>query len=367
MNRTHLAWLLGSALAVGLVAVVATISPVRIQISIDSQAVQANAAEQSRRNLPTTTPEPPTAIPPTAPPPTATPVPPMATVVVPTATAAPPAERRSRATPTATVEPTIALPIVQPPQVSILKQVSPAEAQPGQLVTYTLTLQNQGSGPAHDVVVTDELPSALEIIDLHSSKGDIAVDGQRVNAYPRSLTAGETQVYTIVTRVRPATPAGPLGNTAVVTLSDPGDTPGDNLSTATLQIRAPIAAQRLPKTADPSLNDTLLTRYWPLLVLACGVLLLGVAIRQGAFRQQFLRVQIASAAGQGAAPQISQTAEVQLNRADLWARWQAGASTQALVELVARQNPSVDLITISLAVQEVLSARAQTQPTERMR
>jgi hypothetical protein len=153
----------------------------------------------------------------------------------------------------------------------------------------------------------------------------------------------------------------------VVTLSDPGDTPGDNLSTATLQIRAPIAAQRLPKTADPSLNDTLLTRYWPLLVLACGVLLLGVAIRQGAFRQQFLRVQIASAAGQGAAPQISQTAEVQLNRADLWARWQAGASTQALVELVARQNPSVDLITISLAVQEVLSARAQTQPTERMR
>lgn len=59
------------------------------------------------------------------------------------------------------------------------------------------------------MTVSDQVPQQLEVIDLASTKGDIAVSGQTVTAYPRTLEAGETAEYRITgacARKRPAWP-----------------------------------------------------------------------------------------------------------------------------------------------------------------
>jgi len=47
------------------------------------------------------------------------------------------------------------------PELSLQKQVSPQIAQPGQLVTYTLTVTNIGTASADGTVLTDPMPAAL--------------------------------------------------------------------------------------------------------------------------------------------------------------------------------------------------------------
>jgi len=270
MNPSRLIWL-ASAAALLLLAVVATFSPIRLQITFDNQTTTANAGAL---NLPTTTPQPPTAVPPTDVPATAVPPTSEPATAIP-ATPEPPPERRDRNTPTpaaatpvpATPEPTPPLPLMQPPQISIIKRASVAEALPGDRFSYTLVVTNNGQGVARDVVISDDIPAALKVVDLRSSTGDIVVDGQRVTAYPRTLAPGETQTYTIVVQVAATATPGTVANTAIITTTTTGDDTGDNTSTTTVQIKRPLTIQtippRLPKTADPTILDTTLLAYWP--------------------------------------------------------------------------------------------------------
>jgi uncharacterized repeat protein (TIGR01451 family) len=275
-----------------------------------------------------------------------------------------PRERRSQPTPTVILPTAVpAEPLV--PQVRIEKSVSPASVKAGETATFTLRVMNYGDAPASDVVVRDELDGQLAVLDLRSSKGDIVLDGQVVTAYPRTLAPGEEQRYEIVVRVNKETSASQIENIGIVTLNPP-DEPGDNITTTTLQILPPARTTQtippsLPRTADPTALSVW-AQYWPLLALAFGLVAFAVATRQGAFRQQSMRVMV------GQAPVLNQATPeectewegqgmaIQLNPTDLVARWQAGTNTSALVALVQQANPQADRLRVSIAVQKVLQA-----------
>jgi uncharacterized repeat protein (TIGR01451 family) len=354
MSLSRLLWLIGSAAIILLISISIALSPVQIQLTLTPKVPEAQAG------LPTTTPAPPTAIPPTAVPPTAAPPTEVPPNVAPTE---PPRGQRSQPTPTA-VPPT-AIPVdPRSPQLTILKGVSPNQVKVGEQATFTLRIINLGDATASDVVVSDQVPEQLEIVDLRSSKGDIVVNGQRVVAYPRTLDPGEEQIFSIVVRVRDGVTDSQIDNLAIVTLGQPDD-PGDNTSITTLLITPPdrstqTVPPKLPRTADPTAMSVW-AQYWPLLMLAFCIMGFGMATREGAFRQQQLQVtvgQVASLVATSSEERVTwegHKTTIMLEPGDLISRWQAGASTTELVDLALRHNPATDRLAVSIAVQRVLN------------
>lgn len=194
--------------------------------------------------------------------PTASPVPPTATAVQPTPTNMPQPTHRPKHDPTPTAIPSPTATTSPTPEpwltdVEIVKRADKPHVLPGDTLMYTLVARNIGAKAAFDVVVSDQVPQQLEVIDLASSKGDIAVEGQTVTAYPRTLEAGETAEYRITARVRANAAPGEIANTGRITTSTTGDTPDNNTSTVTVEIRTPERQiqtvqepPRLPHTAE---------------------------------------------------------------------------------------------------------------------
>jgi uncharacterized repeat protein (TIGR01451 family) len=248
-----------------------------------TQIATAVPATATPTGVPTITTPPPTAT-------TATPVAstPPATPLAPTRTPHPPRDPDPTATPLPTDSPS-ATPEPWTSEVTIVKQASASAVQPGETFVYTLVARNSGPHSAFDVVVRDDVPLQLAIIDLASTKGDIIVEGQRVTAYPGTLEPGETAQYRITVRVRANARPGALANTGRITTSTPGDTPENNISTVTVTIRVPhqviqTTPPQLPRTADtaePMLLALISPLAWAgmvggLLVLLGGVLIWGL-------------------------------------------------------------------------------------------
>jgi uncharacterized repeat protein (TIGR01451 family) len=188
--------------------------------------------------------------------PTASPVPPTAMAVQPTPTNTPRPTHRPKHDPTPTA---ISSPTPEPwlTDVEIVKRADKTHVLPGDTLMYTLVARNIGAKAAFDVVVSDHVPQQLEVVDLASSKGDIAVEGQTVTAYPRTLEAGESAEYRITVCVRASAALGQIANTGRITTSTTGDTPDNNTSTVTVEIRTPERQiqtvqepPRLPHTAE---------------------------------------------------------------------------------------------------------------------
>ncbi len=80
--------------------------------------------------------------------------------------------------------------IVNPPQLDIAKAVETAKAEVGlgEVVTYTLTLSNSGSGPATGVMITDVLPTAVTFGGFVQQNGAVFSSG--TISWSGSLNAG---------------------------------------------------------------------------------------------------------------------------------------------------------------------------------
>jgi uncharacterized repeat protein (TIGR01451 family) len=89
----------------------------------------------------------------------------------------------------------------------ILKSADPTEANPGEEVTFTLYVINQGNIGAVGVVVTDDIPAYLEIVEVTTTQGEITIDGQRVTVNVGTVGPDYEVSVVIRTRVRPDTPA----------------------------------------------------------------------------------------------------------------------------------------------------------------
>jgi uncharacterized repeat protein (TIGR01451 family) len=154
-----------------------------------------------------------------------------------TATADPnPANNAGSAT-TTVVEPTADL--------SVTKTDSPDPVLPGDDITYTITVTNNGPATADDVTVTDPLPAGTSFVSATPSQGSCA-GTTTVTCNIGFLANGASATITLVVQVDPATPPGAeIENTASASspaevsaaVADPN--PGNNSATATTTVAAP--------------------------------------------------------------------------------------------------------------------------------
>lgn len=134
------------------------------------------------------------------------------------------------ATPTVMPTPTPLPPLpTSTPQIGvadpvITKHGEPEEALPGEEVTFTLEVTNQGQQSAWGVVVTDVIAEYLEILEVTTTQGTVTIEGQTVKVEIGVVGPGFVVEIVISTRVREDTPA-PLDveNAALLTSPNGGD------------------------------------------------------------------------------------------------------------------------------------------------
>jgi uncharacterized repeat protein (TIGR01451 family) len=106
----------------------------------------------------------------------------------------------------------------------------------GQMLTYTLTVTNNGPADATGVILTDTLPTGVSFASATASQGDppMALEGV-VTVALGNLAAGGSATVTIVVDVGRNT-FGPITNTASVTASEPETDPADNMASQTTEV-----------------------------------------------------------------------------------------------------------------------------------
>lgn len=117
---------------------------------------------------------------------------------------------------------------------AIVKTDSPDPVGVLELVTYRLTVTNNGPAIANNVTVNDPLPASVNFISANPSIGT-CVGTSTITCSLGSLNVGDSQFVDIV--VQP-TVTGTITNTATVTATEADPVPANNSSTATTRVLA---------------------------------------------------------------------------------------------------------------------------------
>ncbi len=92
--------------------------------------------------------------------------------------------------------------------------------RPGETATFTITVVNEGDAPAHQVVISNPLPSVFMVTSAESSRGSTAVAGQLVTLTLDTLNPDERVVLKVVAGVRTSVkPPVDTLNSATITYS----------------------------------------------------------------------------------------------------------------------------------------------------
>ncbi len=145
--------------------------------------------------------------------------------------------------PVSSAAPTPTLPGGPATTLAVHKHVSRATAYPGQRLTYTLTVTNEGPAAATNVNVTDTPTIALKVASIHSSRGDCR-RGRPITCMLGTLASGETIKIVIVGEVEHT---GTERNTAQATSATQLLDPASAVSSATTKVAAIV---RVRKTAS---------------------------------------------------------------------------------------------------------------------
>jgi uncharacterized repeat protein (TIGR01451 family) len=122
----------------------------------------------------------------------------------------------------------------RPADLSIAKADAPDPVTEGRDLTYTLTVTNNGPGPATGVTVVDDLPGDLAARSSSASQGSCS-GTTTVTCTLGDLASGASATVTIV--IRPGSP-GSITNTARVSGSQPDPNLANNSATQTTQVSA---------------------------------------------------------------------------------------------------------------------------------
>lgn len=123
---------------------------------------------------------------------------------------------------------------------AVSKADSPDPVTAGSVLTYTIDVSNLGPEAATGVVVTDDLPSQVDVVSAVSTQGTCDVKGKKVTCTIGNLAVSEyTQGATVTIAVRPKK-AGKITNTATVTAgaADTDPAPANNTATTTTTVVA---------------------------------------------------------------------------------------------------------------------------------
>ncbi|MEG0910880.1 MAG: hypothetical protein RSF70_04795 [Ruthenibacterium sp.] len=133
---------------------------------------------------------------------------------------------------------------------NFIKSVTPAYAQFGDILTYTLTLHNSGNAPANQVIVTDPIPAGTTYV-AGSTTASVPFTGDASTAVTLTapIPAGGTATITFKVKLANSAPAvNPIPNTAAVQYAytvDPanpnGVTAGGNSNT----VKTPVSTANL--------------------------------------------------------------------------------------------------------------------------
>ncbi|MCZ7545295.1 MAG: DUF11 domain-containing protein [Anaerolineae bacterium] len=132
-----------------------------------------------------------------------------------------------------TVVPPPAPPGPGSPPLSVVKQANRQQANIGDTVVFTVNVTNTGGAPIDDVVVTDDINAALDVVQVTSTRGVVTVTGNRVEVAIGTMNPGETVTITITTRVSQRAVAGTtIPNVAVAASPATGSVPSNVVEVA---------------------------------------------------------------------------------------------------------------------------------------
>ena len=140
----------------------------------------------------------------------------------------------------------ITTPVRASADLSITKSAQPAPAVPGQLITYTITVQNSGPSPAQEVMLIDSISRRLSGVEFSVDSG--ATWNPWTSPYAIGTIPSDAAITILIRGTLQAAASGQLTNTATVTSATPDPDPDNNQVTIVTPIQnmADLSIQKLP-------------------------------------------------------------------------------------------------------------------------
>jgi uncharacterized repeat protein (TIGR01451 family) len=134
-----------------------------------------------------------------------------------------------------------------PPQpvsdLEIVKRVNLRSAQPGQKLTYTLTVTNHGPDPATDTKITDTTSGASKLLSVKPSQGSCHTS----RAVVCSLGTLANQAKATITETTEPRDTGTQTNTATITSASKDPDPDNNVSHATTKVHGRLLLRKIAR------------------------------------------------------------------------------------------------------------------------
>lgn len=133
----------------------------------------------------------------------------------------------------------------------VIKTARPSPVQPGETLTYTVTVANEGPSPAINAVLTDNIPAVLSNVE-YSTNGGASFSPWSSPLLLGTLAAGASRTILIRGTVSPSA-VGKIVNTAVVNSDTPDPNPDNNTDTNRTDIgTGNMADISVSKSAQPA-------------------------------------------------------------------------------------------------------------------